>query len=98
MKFMWFGPAGAQTIYRADATFENGVTTSAPLFEGWLEPGKTVLGLPDDHPQALVWKDRGWLKPDGEMKDAAEPADAKAVDAKAVDAKAVDAKSSKGAA
>lgn len=63
MKFTWNGPEGAETIYPADATFENGATQAKPLFEGWLAPGKTTLDLPEDHPQAIVWKDRGWLTP-----------------------------------
>ncbi|WP_457798096.1 hypothetical protein [Methylocystis sp. S23] len=74
MKFIWNGPSGAETIYPADVGFENGKANKEPLFEGWLTPGKTTLDLPEDHPQALVWKARGWLKPATEEPVAEEPA------------------------
>jgi len=57
-KFTWHGPQHAQTIYSAPKDGAQPVV----LFEGWLGDG-TALDLPDDHPQAAVWKARNWLKP-----------------------------------
>jgi len=63
MKFIWNGPAGAETVYPDGTKFTDGKADREPLFEGWLQPGKTTLDLPEDHPQAMAWKERGWLTP-----------------------------------